>query len=344
VTLSDLSYEVTDAIIDVLDVATRSVVRLSVPRAELLRRYGHLDPGLNIPVPPMGELVAYTPTRAALLLGASDLGPRAAWYVEVDPRTHKLGRQVAFGSLGADDRVTILGVDPSTDDAWFAVDRRGAHGHELVMRKLDRGSLAITDVMTLRLPARMPMTGYEDVLEIHAAPDFSRFAAVEYEEDGLPLAPRAAVYVLEPATQTSFSVPALSTTYGVAFSRDGAYLYLGSSQHGTIARVDLAARKIDKRVPGPTLLHFLTISPDGKHLFALATSGNYVVYDLPSLGGRTDKPHDPALAPAFQQLFGGGGFTPDGRHVVLEAELPPLPPVNTPLPANQDYLITRVRD
>src|SRR5262249_26124297 len=145
--------------------------------------------------------------------------------------------------------------------------------------------------------------GREHAVRVHAAADFSRFAIVEYVEDGVGMAP-GQVYIADPAAGTSFAVPAPPAAYGVAFSPDGRYVYLGSAQRGTISRVATAAGRIDKQVSAPRSLHHLVISSSGTRLFALASSNTYAVYDLPDLKARTDATPPAGVAPAMVELHG----------------------------------------
>jgi DNA-binding beta-propeller fold protein YncE len=175
-------------------------------------------------------------------------------------------------------------------------------------------------------------------VRVHAAADFSRFAIVEYVEDGVGMAP-GQVYVVDPAAGASFSVPAPPAAYGVAFSPDGKYIYLGSAQRGTISRIDIAAGRIDKQVTGPRFLHHLVISPTGARLFALASSSSYAVYDLPDLRARSDAAHPPGVAPAMVELHGHGVASLDGAFFVApDAEDPRRPPVD------RSYVIARLID
>jgi len=103
----------------------------------------------------------------------------------------------------------------------------------------------------------------------------------------------------------------------VAFLRDGKYVYLASSRTGIIARVDLAAQKIDRKVAGPTLTHHAIVSPNGNKLFVIGSSNKYTVYDLPNLDHRADLSHAPDVAPAAKQLFGGGMGSLDDRFFVM---------------------------
>ena len=275
-----------------------------------------------------GEVVSYAPERAGLHLtdGQLERAPHH-WYVELDPRTGRLGRTISLGSFDDTTELAVIGTDATHDVLWFYLTTYGehlrsdyahAHGPEhLKLERLDLSTLVVTEVMTIDLPARELKSGYEDRLMVHAAADFSHFAVAEYDERAFKTQPAGRVYLIDPAKQTSFSVPALDTTYGAAFSGNGKYAYLGSSQLGTIARVDLAKQKIDRTVNGPLLTHDLVISPDGSKLFVIGSSPSYTTFDLPGLGNRTSRRHTAAIAPGAAQLFGGGAPSIDGKYYVL---------------------------
>jgi hypothetical protein len=200
-----------------------------------------------------------------------------------------------------------------------------------VLRRLDLsplGSLEAHDEQRVALSVRAATPRGEHAVQVHAAADFSRFAIVEYVEDGVRMAP-GHVYIAEPATGTSFAVPAPPTAYGVAFSPDGRYVYLGSAQLGTISRIDVAAGRIDKQVAAPHYLHHLVVSASGTRLFALASSNMYAVYDLPDLKTRSDAAHAIGVASAMVQLSGNGVASLDGAYfVVPEAEDRHKPPAH----------------
>jgi hypothetical protein len=323
VALSQLDYDLHHVRVPILDIARMTVSQLSMKRAELVKAYGHVEPALGWSVPPDGELVALRNGRAGLLL-RDGVGIDASrhWYVEVDAATGALGKSASLGTLGAEEHMTFLGTDGVRGAAWFVVQRPSPKGVVIDFMRVDLASLAVTTPHTLKLAPKTSRTGYEDALRFHAARDYARFAVVEYDEIGLGTTPPAQVHFVD--ASGSFAVPALPTTYGVAFSQDGAHAYLGSSQVGTVVRVDLAARRIDTTTTGIKLLGHLVMSPKGQ-LVSLATSTSFGVYD-PALRTRTDHAHIPDLAPAMAQLFGGAVFTSDGRHLVMpDAIKPPLP-------------------
>ncbi|MEP6861620.1 MAG: hypothetical protein ABJE66_13420 [Deltaproteobacteria bacterium] len=304
---------------DVLDLATGTTHRVEAPRRALERALG----ATNLE----GELVSYTPAKAGLHITDGILErARHHWYVELDIKTGKIARTVSLGTFGDDAELGFVATDGARDIAWFTLatygeglrDHSHVHGPTgLALRKLDLDTLQTTDAMTITLPGRRMASGYEDQLSVHHAADYSWFAVAEYDEKAFHSKPAAQVYFLDPDHGASFAVPALDTTYGVAFSRDGAYAYLGSSQQGTIARVDMAAHKIDKTTTGPTLTHDFAISPDGSKLFVIGSSRQYGELALPKLAGRTARKHDPAVAPGAEQLSSGGHLSSDGRYYVL---------------------------
>src|SRR5258705_3312371 len=68
VALGTLDYEMTDASVQVLDIAKRAIIHPRVTRKALLDRFGHHDAMLQLDVPPDGELVMYTPQTFGLYL------------------------------------------------------------------------------------------------------------------------------------------------------------------------------------------------------------------------------------------------------------------------------------
>ena len=327
IVLSDLFYRDREAVVEVLDLATRSVIQVAAKRAVFERRFG-VSRGGNVAVP-QGDVVVYRDGVVGLALAsAAVVSPRRYWYAELDARTGKLLRVADLAALRDGEQLEVIGADVDGGAAWFAVTRLGPHGRSLVLRRLDLGSPEQQDEQRVTLAPRPeggPEGRHEHAVRVHAAADFSRFAIVEYVEDGVGMAP-GHIYVVDPVVGTSFAVAAPPAAYGVAFSADGRYAYVGSAQRGTISRIDIAAGKIDKQVAGPRFLHHLVISPSGKKLFALASSTSYAVYDLPDLQARSDATHPAGVASAMAELHGNGCASSDGAYFVApEAEDPRKP-------------------
>jgi DNA-binding beta-propeller fold protein YncE len=314
--VSTLSTASATATVDVLDLESQTISQVSTTRSTLERSFGAQTEG---------ELVMYTTSRAAFHVSSHYLERGGHhWYVELDPKTGKLGRTVSLGQFGDETDYFFIGTDPLQGAAWFYYLKYGEttakHTHgpkELVLQRVDTNTLALTEVMTIALPARAMKSGYEDRLTVHHAPDFTRFAVVEYDEHAFKTKPAGQVYVVDPDKRTTFSIPALDTNYGVAFSRDGAYIYLASSQLGSIARVDIAKQTIDKTVSGPSLTHDIVISPNGGSLFVIGSAKTYTEVTLPALSNRTSKQHSALVAPGAAQLSGAGQVSQDGRYYVL---------------------------
>ena len=328
IAVSALTYSANAATLDVLDLQQTKVTTVQLSRTMLMNKFGHWDSRLGRSMPPEGELVRYDGNRVGMYLADNVLVlPRRHWYAEIDLATGRLVKSVVVAALDDRQDLHFIGADVGRDAAWFYVERydsgrnaKGGHTHgqsEVAFRRVDLRSFAVTDEVTVTQPGRRMRSGYEDHMMIHHASDFSHFAIVEYDEADLHITPAPSVYIIDPYAKTSFSVPALDTKYGVAFSRDGKYAYLASARVGTIARVDLAAQKIDKRVAGPALTHHAIVSPNGSKLFVIGSSNKYSVYDLPALDHRTDLAHAPEVAPGAQQLFGGGIGSLDDRFFVM---------------------------
>jgi hypothetical protein len=364
VALSKFTYEMAEVHIEVLDVAAAKISTIAIKRDALSRLYGRLDPThVCCESVPLGELVSLRKSRTGLVAGLflQHTSAPAGWYVEYDTGTRAFGRSVAIGPHPAPgprtggwspgmkaspatdlgQYIEFVGTDGPGAAAWFVVHRPNALPSVTVdLVRVDLATVAATTPIKLAIPPKTARTGYEDRLTFHPAPDFSRFAIVEYDEVGLGTKPAAQVHFV--GAKGSFTVPAMSTTYGVAFSRDGAYAYLASSELGTIERVDLAAKKIDATATGSIkLLHNLVLSPKGQ-LFSLATSDRYAIYDA-SLATRLDRTHEPDLAPAARELFDGATVTSDGRFVILE-QARPAPIAGAIHPARTEFLIARIVD
>jgi hypothetical protein len=322
VALSELLFGAREATLDVLDLDTRQVTTLRTPRTAFLRRYGGRDPQRMVPA---ASLIAYDPAAAAGLFVAERTGgTRRHWYVELDASTGAITRSARLATLDATEDLEFVGTDVARRTAWFAIRRfaappgadfqRLAGPLTLVLHRLDLDRLAFTTAITVALPARPMKSGYEDRVTVHHAADFSRFAVVEYDEDSFRTSPAARVYIVDPDRLDVFAVPALDTTYGVAFSRDGAYLYLASCQTSVVARVDLATRKIDRRVAGPPRPHHAVLAPDGSRLVVVGTARQFAVYDLPDLSRRRLVSHERGLA---AHLAADGVWSLDGSYFVV---------------------------
>jgi hypothetical protein len=335
IAISDLFYRDRAAVVEVLDLATRSVIQVEARRTLFERRFG-VSRGGSIAVP-QGDVVMYRDGVVGLALAsAAVITPRRYWYAELDARTGKLLRVADLAALRDGEQLEVIGADAGDGAAWFAITRLGSHGRSVVLRRLDLGTLEQQDAQRIALTAR-ESRGHEHSVRVHAAADFSRFAIVEYAEDGVGMAP-GQVYVVDPVARTSFAVAAPPAAYGVAFSADGRYVYVGSAQRGTIARIDVGAGRIDKQVAGPRFLHHLVISPSGKKLFALASSSSYAVYDLPDLQARSDATHPAGVAAAMAELHGNGVASLDGAYFVApEAEDP-----RKPHAGDRGYVIARL--
>ena len=335
VAISDLFYQDRSAILEILDLATLSVVQVTAKRATLERKFGHAHDGV-VSVP-QGDVVQYRDGIVGLALSESGAAAtRHYWYAELDARSGKLVRSTELATLRTGDQLQVIGADPTGTAAWFAITETRPRGRTVMLRRLDLGSLERRDEQRVALGPRTAR-GRDHAVTVHASPDFARFAIIEYVEDGAQLGP-GQVYIADPAAGTTVAVPAPPTTYGVAFSADGRYVYLGSAQRATISRIDVAAGRIDKQVAGPRNLHHLVISASGAKLFAFATSSTYAVFDLPDLKARTDATHAAGIAPAMIQLHGEGIASLDGAFFVV----PDVEDRRKPSPRERTYVIARI--
>jgi len=314
VALSDLFYRDGRAYIEVLDLASQTVVQVVAKRSMLERRFGVSRNGTV--AAPLAEVVLYREGLVGLAVASGARGGFQRYsYAELDA-SGKLVRSAELAMLRDGEQLAVVGTDVAGEAAWFAITEVTARRRSLVMRRLDLNSLETTDEHRLTLPARASPSGREHAVRVHAAADFARFAVVEYAEDGAAMAP-GHVYIVDAVAGPSCTVPAPPTAYGVAFSPEGRYVYLGSSQRGTISRIDLSVCRIDKQVAGPRFLHHLVVSRTGTKLFALASSSSYAVFDLPDLKARVDAAHPAGVAAAMAELHGDGIASLDGAFFVV---------------------------
>jgi hypothetical protein len=334
IAISDLFYRDRSAYLEVLDLETQTVVQVVAKRSLFERRFGVARGGARLV--PQGEIAVFREGVIGVALTVGAVGTaRRTWYVELDAATGKLVRNAGLATINDGEQLQIVGADPITNAVWFAITRAEPRGRTVVLRRLDLATLEVRDAQHIEL--HRSGRGRDHAVAVHAASDFSRFAIVEYVEDGVQMAP-GQVAIVDPAAGTVFTVPAPPTTYGVAFSLDGKYVYLGSAQRGTISRVDIAAGRIDKQVPAPHNLHHLIVSPTGAKLFAFATSNTYAVYDLPDLRARSDAAHPAGLAAAMVELHGDGVASLDGSYFVV----PDVEDRRKPTAAGRAYVIARL--
>ncbi|HMG24525.1 MAG TPA: hypothetical protein VK607_24480, partial [Kofleriaceae bacterium] len=203
VAISDLFYSGRSAFVEVLDLQTRAVIQVAAKRSLLERRYG-IARGGSVAVP-QGEVAVYRGGVVGIaLVEAAVNTSRRHWYVELDS-TGKLVRSAGLATLRDGEQLEIIGADPAGSAVWFAITRRAARGRTLVLRRLDLDTLEAQDEQQITLAARADH-GREHAVRVRAAADFSRFAIVEYVEDGVRMAP-GQVFIADPATGGSFAVP-----------------------------------------------------------------------------------------------------------------------------------------
>jgi hypothetical protein len=338
IAISDLFYQDRTGLLEVLDLTTRAVIQVTVKRSVLERRFGHPHDG--VVAVPQGEVVSYREGIAGVALSESTGGrSHRTWYVEIDGASGKIVRAAGLATVSEGEDLQVIGTDPVGGTAWFALTKLVGRGRSVVLRRLDLTTLEVQDVQHIPLTTRAESGGREHSVQVHAAADFSKFAIVEYAEDGVAMAP-GQIRIVDPNADTSFSVPAPPTVYGVAFSADDRYAFLASAQRGTISRIDLAAGRIDKQVQAPHNVHHLIISPTGTKLLAFATSNTYTVYDLPDLKSRSDASHPLAIAPAMVQLHGEGIASLDGAFFVV----PDIEDRRHPSLHDRTYVIARIVD
>src|SRR4051812_28352633 len=160
IAISDLFYRDRAAVVEVLDLATRSVIQVEARRTLFERRFG-VSRGGSVAVP-QGDVVMYRDGVVGLALAsAAVITPRRYWYAELDARTGKLLRVADLAALRDGEQLEVIGADARGGAAWFAITRLGSHGRSVVLRRLDLGSLEQQDAQRVALAARAESHGHE---------------------------------------------------------------------------------------------------------------------------------------------------------------------------------------
>src|SRR5262249_18804483 len=110
IAISDLFYRDRAAVVEVLDLSTRSVIQVAAKRAVFERRFG-VSRGGSVAVP-QGDVVVYRDGVVGLALAsAAVISPRRYWYAELDARTGKLLRVADLAALRDGEQLEVIGTD-----------------------------------------------------------------------------------------------------------------------------------------------------------------------------------------------------------------------------------------
>lgn len=304
--VSQVLYDDRGGFVQVLDLDAVELIRVAVSLGSRSR----------------GQLVRFGGDRVGLLI--QDIGEGGAWtsrYVEIDPVRGTPTRSVELGAYSVAD-LQFYGTDPVADVAWFAIIEphpQLANTRQLVLRSVNLSTLSISDHVKVPMRARTSSSGYETWLQFYPSADFTKVVATEYAEDGIDM-DAARAWVIDVEKFSWFDIEAPSTAYAGVFSADNAYLYLISNQRGSISRVDLATRRVDKKVFGLKAAHHLAIAPDSGRLYAVGSSVYAASLTLPDLGGRRTSAFAPPVRDRIRYLFGSGAMSADGRFLVVEGD------------------------
>ncbi|MBU1239613.1 hypothetical protein KKF84_19705 [Myxococcota bacterium] len=202
-------------------------------------------------------------------------------------------RRVKWIRKVADGQYKPLGVDKAGEYVYAGIHNYRWKGKMMApATKLTRLSLTTKQVdwtYTLKTPPRTKNASAASYsIPIMASPDFTHFFVWEYDEAhykkkrGWLKNPYPRGWVINRVKNSRFVVEAPVTCYGRAFDPSGKYLMIGSHQLGTMYRVNLETKKIDKQTTTSNKTYKYVFSDDGKHLFGFNFWG-VTVHAFPSL-------------------------------------------------------------
>ncbi len=247
---------------------TEAVVPLHLRPQAYLDRFGkYASPQ---PVHHRGEVTTFTFTER------KNYKPVATFLSQFDHRTSQFSELVELVRWSPERILFDIGVDPS--DTWFYFAHADSPPGEGSRRytafdisRVDLRTRAVEAVMRVELPRRTrPLTmGSSQAF----SPDGTKLALVEYMERGTkPADPPQQVLVIDLAARKVDSYPALLTTYGLAFTRDGQSLLLGSNELGEIVRIDLLKKRVVARTQAKKLIHSFVVTPSGNSFLSISNT------------------------------------------------------------------------
>lgn len=270
----------------VADVREQRLLRLPFDLEAFRRSHPALFTGL-----PNVELVHFDGTTGLLRFDRREPLRTTAFYATWDPRTQAVGEprplgEVAFTEAGGKRQVSrvgyLVGPDPAANRLYFAdatydVPPEPREGPSPGPSRIRFFRVTLPDLeqdweLELELPRRsrrLPAETYRAF-----SPDGRWFALAEYYDRAAkresPAVPPPQVYVLDLARRTVARYPIPSTPYGLAFSRDGRYLAVGSHEEAVIVRIDLEAGRIDRKVKAQTHIQGFATTASGESLLVMS--------------------------------------------------------------------------
>jgi hypothetical protein len=268
----------------VADLREQKLLRLPFALEDFRRAHPTLFTG-----PPGVELLHFDGTSALVRFDRREPERTLSYYASWNPATQTVTEpralgEVVYASIAGKRQVSrltyLVGPDPAASRLYFAevtYDDRPKRG--------DLGPLAIRFFRLTfpdlaedgwELALALPRRGRQLPAETYRAfsPDGRRFALAEYYDRASERESRAVpppqVYVLDLERRTVSRYPIPRTPYGLAFSRDGRYLAVGSHEEAQIIRIDLDAGRIDRRVKSQTHIQAFATTASGSSLLVMS--------------------------------------------------------------------------
>lgn len=267
----------------VVDVRQARAQRLTFPVEPLRARHPDLFIG-----PPNVDLVHFDGTRALLRFDRREPLRTVSRYAVWTPASGALGEPTTLGGTvlvqegkrrGVERATWLAGADPAAGRLYYAetsYDPRATSGAAPLALRLTRVDFPGLQRDGWEAVITPPHRARPLPLETYRAfsPDGRWLALAEYSERGgerpPPGDPPAQVYVVDLGSGAVARYPIPPTPYGLAFSRDGRYLAVGSHQDAEVVRIDLVAGRVDLRAKVQAGLHALVTTPSGDALLVLS--------------------------------------------------------------------------
>lgn len=209
---------------------------------------------------------------------------------------------------------TRIGYDPGRTRYYLSFGAVVPGGHRTVLAALDLGARKLVELTTIEVLRAPNVSGGS----FHPNHDWSKFAFAEYtEKSWLPLEPPGKMVFIDAKSGESFAMDAPVSPYGVAWSKDGGEVFVGSNELRSIDRYDLATRTITPVAKGLGRIAMFALSPSGSTLFVFMRNR--------AIGRYGTKPFAPGKPIELSSLFAGQKFygwdwttvSPDGQRLLL---------------------------
>jgi len=194
------------------------------------------------------------------------------FFYQYNHRTRRFSPLIKLGDRNEHRTIHPLGFDALERYYYFAYavnEEAAVFDNRALVYEISRINLKnpkVERLLNLQLPRRARQLSLSKVL---FSPNGRLLALAEhnekvYERDSGPAIPPQQVYVIDVEKRTFETYPIPLSAYGNAFSPDSKFLFFGSHELGTIIRINLAEKKIDRRVRAAKTIHEFHMAPSGK--------------------------------------------------------------------------------